>query len=101
MSVRWLMLMSSLLFASAIWAAGQGTTGMAEQGASAQFKSLDANSDGVISQDEAAKDPSLVDHWKSVDKDESGTVDQSEFSAFEQMQQGAPTKQEKSPSGHY
>jgi hypothetical protein len=101
MSARWLMLMLSLLFASATWAAGQGAMGMGGQGEDAQFQRLDANSDGVISQDEAAGHQGLVDHWKSVDKDESGTIDQSEFSAFEQMQQGAPAKGEKSPSGRY
>ena len=71
-----------------------GTDG---QGESAQFQSLDANSDGVISQDEAAGHQGLVDNWKSVDKDESGTIDQSEFSAFEQMQQGEPSKGDQSP----
>lgn len=45
------------------------------------FSQLDTNEDGYISREEAQGE--LVDEYASVDHDQNGLVDQSEFSAFE------------------
>lgn len=46
------------------------------------FQGLDTNGDGMISQEEAAENPQLVDRWLDLDRDESGTLDPGEFAAF-------------------
>jgi len=49
------------------------------------FQALDQNKDGQLSADEASTDEVLSENWSSIDKDNSGTVDRAEFSAFETM----------------
>lgn len=50
------------------------------------FDQLDANGDGQVSAQEASEDSKLSNMWNEVDKDASGTIDHSEFSAFEAME---------------
>ena len=47
------------------------------QATSAQFEKLDSNSDGRISQSEAASDPKIV--FSTVDKNGDGYLDSSEY----------------------
>lgn len=56
------------------------------EGAPADFATLDANQDGTLSAEEAAVDVNLSTNWSDIDKDENGSIDQAEFSAFEGMQ---------------
>ncbi len=47
------------------------------------FQKLDTNNDGVISAEEAKKDPSLRDKFASVDHNKDRKIEKGEFSAFE------------------
>lgn len=72
--------LSGLLFSSpATFAAG-------EERSEAQFSALDANQDGQLSPEEASADTNLSNKWTEADKDQSGTVDPAEFSAFEAIE---------------
>ena len=70
-------------------------------GASKQFKQLDEDGNGQLSAVEASKHSELSTAWSRVDKDNSGTIDQQEFSAFETMQEegGQQYQQEGEGSG--
>jgi hypothetical protein len=46
------------------------------------FKELDANSDGVISKEEAAVDPPLVQAFDTLDRDADGKLSPSEYEAY-------------------
>jgi Ca2+-binding EF-hand superfamily protein len=48
------------------------------------FKQLDVNHDGVISQQEAQADKQLTKDWSKADTNKDGQIDESEFSAFEE-----------------
>lgn len=52
-------------------------------GASAGFKALDANADGVISQQEAQANKGISENYGALDKNQDGQLDAAEFSAFE------------------
>lgn len=47
------------------------------------FEALDQNKDGQVNAEEASQDKMLSENWSTIDKDNSGTVDRAEFSAFE------------------
>ncbi len=51
----------------------------------AQFTELDRNGDGRISRDEAAANRYLLDNWRELDRNQSGDLDRSEFSVFEEI----------------
>ena len=53
------------------------------------FAELDRNHDGKITRDEAATNPELNDSWTSLDTDQDGSLDQSEFSVLESVAPGA------------
>lgn len=53
--------------------------------AGATFDKLDKNQDGQVSAQEASEHSKLNEMWTEVDRDASGTIDQSEFSAYEAM----------------
>lgn len=59
----------------------------AAEGSGADFGTLDVNQDGSLSAEEAASDPQLSNNWSTIDSDENGVIDYSEFSAFEAMQE--------------
>lgn len=73
--------------AASAFATTAGAAGMdkAEKGAmgegGAQFTTLDADGDGKISKEEAQG--TLKEKWSKADANSDGSVDQSEFSAFE------------------
>lgn len=46
-----------------------------------RFRQLDANGDGVISQEEAAKMKGLTERFQSADKNKDGKLDRDEFGA--------------------
>jgi hypothetical protein len=52
---------------------------------SASFEQLDANNDGQVNADEAGNDIELIRMWSSVDTDNDGRIDRTEFSAFESL----------------
>lgn len=58
------------------------------------FKQLDTDGNGLISQMEAEKDMTLSKNFKEADKDGSGQLDQAEFSAFETMDSGTMMKKD-------
>lgn len=47
------------------------------------FQKLDTNNDGVISREEAKRDPGLADHFSQVDHNKDRKIEKGEFSAFE------------------
>lgn len=47
------------------------------------YTQLDANQDGMISQEEAQALPPLAEQWTEVDVNADGTVDAAEFAKFE------------------
>jgi hypothetical protein len=53
----------------------------------AAFQALDQNKDGKLTAVEVRNNVELSRRWTEIDKDDSGTIDQGEFSAFEAMQQ--------------
>ena len=46
-----------------------------------RFRQLDANGDGVISQEEASKMKGLTERFQSADKNKDGKLDRGEFGA--------------------
>jgi len=48
------------------------------------FEMIDKDGDGAISMQEAETSQGLSESWKTLDKDENGNLDVSEFSAFEE-----------------
>lgn len=62
--------------------AGGDVTGGGAAG-SVSFAQLDANGDGMISQDEAQANPQLSQQFQSIDQNQDGQLDQSEFAQFE------------------
>ena len=51
------------------------------------FQALDQNKDGKLTAVEVKDNVELSRRWTEIDKDDNGTVDQAEFSAFEAMPQ--------------
>jgi len=49
------------------------------------FEMIDKDGDGAISMQEAEASKGLSKSWKTLDKDENGNLDVSEFSAFEEI----------------
>jgi hypothetical protein len=70
-----------------------------EAGADKIFKTLDKNSDGVISKEEAATVKKLIADWTTIDANSSGTIEISEFSALESAEAYAPVETEEEPIG--
>lgn len=52
------------------------------------FQALDTNHDGYVSPDEAKMDPKLSENFNKADTNADHQIEQSEFSAFEEMQSG-------------
>ncbi|BBA36271.1 uncharacterized protein sS8_4341 [Methylocaldum marinum] len=51
---------------------------------SKRFKKLDANGDGLLSEDEGRADSKLMEQWQELDSNRDGQLDEDEFSKFEQ-----------------
>jgi len=65
-------------FISSVAFAGETTS-------ASTFEMIDKDGDGAISMQEAETQTGLSESWKTLDKDESGNLDVSEFSAFEEI----------------
>lgn len=63
------------------------------------FNTLDKNSDGVITKDEAAGVENLVKDWSTIDKNNSGSIEVSEFAALESAEAYSPVEAENEPIG--
>jgi hypothetical protein len=88
-------LVLSMLLLAALPAAAQNDQG------SANRQPLDANHDGVISQDEAQSRPGLARHFDQIDANHDGQIDRDELRAWrdrmksrraERQQQSAPAE---------
>jgi hypothetical protein len=77
------MKIANLIVTSAFVASSMFTAN-ALAGESEQFTQLDANGDGVISSEEAAADPQLIQDWATADVNGDGQLERAEFSALEQ-----------------
>jgi hypothetical protein len=89
-----------ILGMGSVSAAEQGSDQGMEHGQTMSFSQLDTNGDGKISKDEAqaamapGEDASQLDsNFAQADKNADGELDQSEFSAFESMQQPSGEQQ--------
>lgn len=49
-----------------------------------QFTQLDTDGNGMISSEEAAADPTLVEEWTTIDLNNDGQLERAEFSALEE-----------------
>ena len=72
------LIVTSAFVASSVFAAS------ALAGDSGKFTQLDADGNGVISSEEAAVDPKLIDNWTKADVNGDGQLERAEFSALEQ-----------------
>lgn len=76
---------TAFLLSFSVAAGAAGTSGAATGGASmgadqsTQFKDIDANGDGVISKQEAKKNSQLSDNFSTLDKNQDGRLDNTEF----------------------
>lgn len=52
------------------------------EGAEALFQQLDANSDGVIDADEAARSPQVANDFSQIDTDNDGRISPEEWRAY-------------------
>jgi len=48
------------------------------------FAQLDADGNGMISSEEAAADPQLIEDWVTADVNQDGQLERAEFSALEE-----------------
>lgn len=71
--------LAALVLASASMGAAAETEGM---GAEEAFNQLDANGDGVLTQDEANVDLLLAEQFEMLDADGSGDLSMEEFETF-------------------
>lgn len=71
--------LTALVLASASMGAAAETQGM---GAEEAFNQLDANGDGVLTQDEANVDLLLAEQFEMLDADGSGDLSMEEFETF-------------------
>ena len=71
--------LTALVLASASMGAAAETEGM---GAEEAFNQLDANGDGVLTQDEANVDLLLAEQFEMLDADGSGDLSMEEFETF-------------------
>ncbi|MCI0507511.1 MAG: hypothetical protein L0Z73_15560 [Gammaproteobacteria bacterium] len=70
-----------------------------EADADKTFKTLDKNSDGVITKEEAATAKKLIEDWTVIDANKSGTIEMTEFSALESVESYVPVETEEEPIG--
>lgn len=63
------------------------------------FKKIDKNGDGVISKEEASANKELMKQWGKLDKNTNGSLEMSEFSAFEPTEAFTPVEEENEPIG--
>jgi hypothetical protein len=73
MKIKQLIVFSAFIAAAAVATAGENP----------YFNKLDADGNGVLSQEEAAADPVLMENWATADINQDGQLEQAEFSAFE------------------
>jgi hypothetical protein len=83
----------ALTLASGVSVGGEMMGGSTGNMKTPSFSELDANSDGQISQDEAAGSQALQQHWQSADTNGDQKIDRTEFSAFEEQKPGYKTKE--------
>jgi|GEM_PF-2440608 len=84
---RTLGLCAALLFATAGPLATASFAGEAQPSQTdAAFQGLDQNKDGQLTAVEVKGNAELSKRWTEIDKDDNGSIDQAEFSAFEAME---------------
>ncbi|WP_192954745.1 EF-hand domain-containing protein [Gallaecimonas mangrovi] len=76
----------AVLLGASTWAQADDNNRGGPMGGPPSFDSLDTNSDGVISKDEASKDPMLSQMFSRIDSNGDGEISESEFNAA--MQHG-------------
>ncbi len=81
MNKRLMVLIAASVFATASVAADSMDSSTTKY--DKQFNKLDKNHDGKISKDEAKANKTLKKDWSTADADSDGTINKSEFSAFE------------------
>jgi len=86
---RTLGLCAALLFATAGPLATASYAADPEQATlDATFQGLDQDKDGKLTAVEVKGNAELSKRWTEIDKDDNGSIDEAEFSAFEAMQKG-------------
>lgn len=82
-SKNWIVIAAAIFAGAAMQPVmAEGTASTSKQ-SEANFKELDTDQDGYISEDEAKGNTALIDRWIEVDENQDGSVDITEFSAFE------------------
>jgi Ca2+-binding EF-hand superfamily protein len=77
-----ILLSSIVLFAAAGSFAGEQISEQQVAEADVTFQTLDQNADGYISVEEAASEEVLVSQFKSLDSDEDGMISEAEFGSL-------------------
>jgi hypothetical protein len=72
------------LIATSAFVASFAFAASALAGETDQFTQLDTDGNGMISSEEAAADPTLVESWTAVDVNQDGQLERAEFSALEE-----------------
>jgi hypothetical protein len=73
MKIKQLVITTAIVAAAAVATAGEN----------AYFTKLDTDGNGVLSKEEAAADPVLMESWATADANQDGQLEMAEFSAFE------------------
>ena len=80
------------LIATAAFVASFAFAASTLAGETDHFAQLDTDGNGMISTEEAAADPTLVESWTVVDVNQDGQLERAEFSALEEKSKSEMAK---------
>lgn len=82
-----ILLISGLLSAGGVYAAGLMPGGEEEKGSEAHFQQLDTNQDGRLTQQEVAQNPEISRAFSDLDENGDGQLSAEEFSKYPEIKE--------------